>query len=593
MMIGIGRAIEANRQPTVNAAAGAFLAGDRHGFAVGERGEDEGLANDVIEGPVGTVPVMGRDQRLVRRLAAEAAQSEMRYQEAKLANSPELAEAQPGGPMRKQLNSGGINVPRPDRERRLIHTNSAPVRGRAYRWRLPAAAMLAVDLLSALIALELALAIFDGILAGGSAGAITAYALPGSILLVSTQAALGLYATPAPGPCAELRTRVLAAAIVAGAGLMGMLPLAGVAISALWVVTGFGLLLVLGYYGGQLAAAALSQAGARGASTAVIGTGETARAVAAGLMEHPDAGLRPIGFVALPDQLAIGMELPLPLLCRLEHAAAVEPVIDVGVLAMPLRERSEIEAELGQLPFRRITFIKDLDALHARRFQPVIAFDGPVRQCMSAGATPAARATKRAIDLLIAVPIALMSMPLVLLVAAAVLLADPGPVLFRQQRIGLGGRPFDVFKIRSMYQDAERRLEKYLAADPALAAEWKSHFKLENDPRILPGIGRFIRRFSLDELPQLWNVIRGDMSLVGPRPFPAYHLTSFDDHFRALRSTVMPGLTGLWQISARSAGDTAVQRAQDTLYIEHWSHWLDLHILLQTVPAVICAKGAK
>ena len=143
-----------------------------------------------------------------------------------------------------------------------------------------------------------------------------------------------------------------------------------------------------------------------------------------------------------------------------------------------------------------------------------------------------------------------------------------------------------------MYTDAEHVLEQYLDAHPDEKAGWLRYYKLKKDPRVLPGIGWFLRRSSLDELPQLWNILCGDMSLVGPRPFPYYHLDSFPPAFRGLRKSVTPGLTGLWQVSERSDGDLDVQEAQDTYYIRNWSLWLDFYILLRTIQTVITPNGA-
>ena len=199
---------------------------------------------------------------------------------------------------------------------------------------------------------------------------------------------------------------------------------------------------------------------------------------------------------------------------------------------------------------------------------------------------------KRALDLLVLLPIALVSAPIVAIAALAVWRASPGNPFYAQEREGYGGRTFRMWKLRTMYLDASDRLERHLAADPEAAAEWATRFKLADDPRILPGIGRFLRKTSLDELPQIWNVLRGEMSLVGPRPFPRYHLDAFGATFRTLRSEVRPGITGLWQVTARADSNLALQEELDTLYVSNWSMWLDFYLLARTPWAVLNGRGA-
>jgi Undecaprenyl-phosphate galactose phosphotransferase WbaP len=205
---------------------------------------------------------------------------------------------------------------------------------------------------------------------------------------------------------------------------------------------------------------------------------------------------------------------------------------------------------------------------------------------------PGNQTAKRVLDIVLGSVAFVLALPVIVLSALLVRLIDGPPALFHQCRTGLGGRRINVLKIRTMREDADRHLEEHLSANPALREEWRRRYKLRDDPRLIPGVGRLFRRFSIDELPQLWAVIVGDMSLVGPRPFPNYHLDKFTPEFRELRQRVRPGITGLWQVTVRGEGGIEEQQAFDTHYIRNWSVWFDLYILARTIMAVIRARGA-
>jgi lipopolysaccharide/colanic/teichoic acid biosynthesis glycosyltransferase len=202
------------------------------------------------------------------------------------------------------------------------------------------------------------------------------------------------------------------------------------------------------------------------------------------------------------------------------------------------------------------------------------------------------RRLKRLIDLMVGIPMTILALPLVLVGGAVIKLTSSGPMFFRQTRVGLGGRTFNVLKLRTMHIDAERRLEKLLEHDPNARAEWERSVKLRNDPRVIPVVGHLLRRFSIDELPQLLAVLQGTMSLVGPRPCPSYHMKVFPSEFALLRCAVRPGLTGMWQVMTRSDGDLADQMRYDTYYIRNWSLWFDIYLLARTVFAVVGGGGS-
>ncbi len=156
----------------------------------------------------------------------------------------------------------------------------------------------------------------------------------------------------------------------------------------------------------------------------------------------------------------------------------------------------------------------------------------------------------------------------------------------------MNGQKFRMWKLRTMYPDAEMRLDAHLQQNGEAMEEWARYVKLRNDPRLVPLFGRLFRRMSVDELPQLWNVLEGDMSLIGPRPFRDVDLPHYGADFLALRGSVRPGITGLWQVLARSDGDARSKEVLDTYYMRNWSLWLDLYVLLRTPWAVGNMKGA-
>jgi Undecaprenyl-phosphate galactose phosphotransferase WbaP len=200
------------------------------------------------------------------------------------------------------------------------------------------------------------------------------------------------------------------------------------------------------------------------------------------------------------------------------------------------------------------------------------------------------RSVKRAFDIAVAGTLLVLLLPLLLLIALAVRLDARGPVLFRQRRYGAGCRPFSALKFRTMHVDAETRLKELLAADPELKREYDRFHKLRCDPRVTRA-GRFLRRTSLDELPQLWNVLTGDMSLIGPRPYMPAELEPYPNARHAI-GQVKPGITGLWQVSGRHRTTFEERIRLDVTYVENWSLWLDVVILWRTVGVVLRAEGA-
>lgn len=332
-----------------------------------------------------------------------------------------------------------------------------------------------------------------------------------------------------------------------------------------------------------------------GVPVVILGAGRTASLLIEKLRLMPELALKPVA--CLDDDPARARNLdgvplagPLSLAREVAHSAHARHAI----VAMPGLPQDRLLALLEQcsVVFPHVYLIPNLMGIASIPVSPMDVGGVLALELRHNLLFPINRYLKRALDLMIVVAMAPFALAATAIAAAWIFIESPGNPFYFHGREGEGGRPIRILKLRTMYRDAEAVLQEHLKRCPEAREEWARFCKLKRDPRVLPGAGRFLRRSSLDELPQLWNILIGQMSLVGPRPFPGYHMRQFQPAFRELRSKVRPGLTGLWQISARSEGDLETQAVLDTYYIRNWSLWLDIYILSRTARAVILGRGA-
>jgi Undecaprenyl-phosphate galactose phosphotransferase WbaP len=399
---------------------------------------------------------------------------------------------------------------------------------------------------------------------------------------------LGLYPGYLLGPVERLRRRTLATLAVFG-GLVAWdnIVARGVLSRGVLLAT-FLFALMLPPVAESTIRLFLIQKKRWGIPVILLGAGSAGRNIAQTLLSTPQLGLVPIAFLDnrpetwntfIENVPVIG---PLGLAQDLETRAEAVLVIlnDVG------------HDELPELNFPRVIVIPNLAGfatlwITARDLGGCLGLELKKNLLIRRNTL-----LKKVADRAIALPLCLASLPIIAIAASWIKIISRGPVFYRQLREGHDGNRIAVWKLRTMHVDGDRILEQWFERHPEDRIEWSRFFKLRHDPRVLPVIGKILRRTSLDELPQLWSILKGDMSLVGPRPLPDYHLVQFSAEFRTLRTRVLPGLTGLWQVSARSDGDIKVQESLDSYYIRNWSPWLDLYILARTVTAVLFARGA-
>ena len=320
----------------------------------------------------------------------------------------------------------------------------------------------------------------------------------------------------------------------------------------------------------------------------IVGTGREADAFAERIERHRELGLRVLGHLSVPDEGPSHVSRPIlgsiDTIEEILHGNVVDEVaicLPVGVwnLVEPISRICEDEGKVVRVPLDLTGFAFQGGRVEEFDGQPILSLIyGPDRVL--------GLATKRLVDITLSAAALIVLSPILATVAATILISEGPPILFRQVRVGLHGRPFTVLKFRTMVRNAEELYPQL----QALSDTRGPAFKMASDPRVT-ALGRFLRRTSLDELPQLWNVLRGEMSIVGPRPAPPREVGGYSIWHRR-RLSMKPGITGLWQIRGRRPDEDFDHRAGlDLAYIDRWSLWLDLKIMVSTVPALLLGRG--
>lgn len=325
----------------------------------------------------------------------------------------------------------------------------------------------------------------------------------------------------------------------------------------------------------------------------LAGSGKVARQVARILHDDAYTGFRIVGYFDGVHNDARGLEdLGLPYLGRLKDIVGVAQRGDVKVLLACQDERLfRCQMEEFTKWFTYIEYLPTASVFPVFGAKPVV-FDGiGGLEMVNQGRKKLFRVQKRVLDTVMTVFAFILSSPLFVILPILIKATSEGGVFYRQKRLGQGGKEICVWKFRSMYADADERLARLLASSPAAAEEWRRDRKLRRDPRVTP-LGKFLRMTSLDELPQLFNVFLGDMSLIGPRPIVQEEVEKYGDAYGTF-SSVRPGVTGLWQVSGRSDTDYTRRIALDTYYVMNWSPWMDWWILLRTFYVVLLMRGAR
>jgi len=324
--------------------------------------------------------------------------------------------------------------------------------------------------------------------------------------------------------------------------------------------------------------------------TIIVGAGEVGRTVMRTIVARPEMGYRLVGFVDDNPQKGSSSIGPIKALGPLKNLplAIEEEQVDEVIITLPWMYHRKIMSIVRECERRQVraAIVPDLFQMSLSQVDVEDLGGVPLIGVREVSISRGALLAKRAMDVIGASLGLVLGAPLLALIAIAIRLDSPGPVVFRQTRVGLGGRPFEMYKFRSMRQGAEGERDALIEFNEADGPI----FKMRDDPR-LTRVGRLLRRTSLDELPQLFNVLRGSMSLVGPRPPLPCEVEEYQEWHRK-RLEAPPGMSGLWQVSGRSRVSFEEMVLLDIYYIENWSPWLDFKILVRTIPQVLFGEGA-
>ena len=454
---------------------------------------------------------------------------------------------------------------------------------RRYAREVMTLSLMVTDLAS--LSLAFGTAIFlSALLPGGNHFVFSSYAkwMPGLLLFILAYALAGLYPAVGMSPVDELRLLAKATSTVFVLFMVLLFWLHNLTdFSPLVLVLAWPIALFMTQLDRWLLRILARKFGVWGEAVAIIGTGPQTHYVNTYIKDSIHLGIRPVAAIDgywTPDE-----SFPL----FLKRTGIRTAILIMSEMSQEMKDRIIDQHQYG---FHRLILIPSLEWVYSLGvstydLEGILGLE--VRQNLL---NRRERFLKRCIDLIMVTFGGLLISPLLLAIGVLIRLESPGKAIYKQERVGLDDRLFKIWKFRTMVSNADQVLQECLDADPNLRAEWEATQKLKNDPRVTR-VGKILRKLSLDELPQIWNVLIGEMSIVGPRPIVKEEVEHYR-HVYTLYKLVRPGVTGMWQVSGRNDCGYDQRVRYDEYYIRNWSIWLDIYIVIRTVYVVLSQRGA-